>query len=118
MCPCVFNEIFDTFLQHLFDRLNENQYSESSLTTATRKELLTVRDKLITLQYPNFDNNSRLRLVVDEAQVLGDKGVDKFESFYAAGEPRPMLSPILHGFRNPCGSNDITILYCGTGLSI
>jgi hypothetical protein len=87
MCPCVFNDIFDTFLQHLFDRLNENQYSESSLTTGTRKELLTMREILITLQYPNFDNNSRLRLAVDEVQVSGRKGVDKFESFYAAGEP-------------------------------
>ncbi|KAF9415351.1 hypothetical protein BGZ76_004806, partial [Entomortierella beljakovae] len=56
-------------------------------------------------------------LVVDEAQILGDKDIDKLESFYAVGEPRPMLSPILHGFRNPAGSNDITIIYCGTNLS-
>ncbi|KAF9416107.1 hypothetical protein BGZ76_004708 [Entomortierella beljakovae] len=86
------------------------------ISTVTRKELLAVKEKLISLEYPNVDNNSKLRLVIDEAQVLGDKGVDKFESFYAAGEPWSMLSSILHGFRNPGGSNDITIIYCGPGL--
>ncbi|KAG9061309.1 hypothetical protein KI688_007287 [Linnemannia hyalina] len=79
---------------------------------------LLVRELLTGHQYPNFTIGSKLRLVVDEAQILSDKGSSKFRSSYLETDPRPMLSPVLHGFRNAGGPKELTIIYCGTGLSI
>ncbi|KAF9317536.1 hypothetical protein BG006_003362, partial [Podila minutissima] len=59
-----------------------------------------------------------LRLVVDEAQILSDKSPTSFESSSPQSNLRPMLSPVLHGFRTTGDRGELTIIYSGTGLSI
>lgn len=59
-----------------------------------------------------------MRLVVDEAQILSDKGSTNFQSSYLEAYPRPMLSPVLYGFRRAGSAKELTIIYCGTGLSM
>lgn len=82
----------------LFKKLNERSLFELVLTTVIQDEFYLVRDLLVGHRYPNFMAGSKSRLVVDEAQLLSDKGSTKFRSTYLETDPRPMLSPILNGF--------------------
>ncbi|KAF9141680.1 hypothetical protein BGX20_007368, partial [Mortierella sp. AD010] len=41
-----------------------------------------------------------------------------FVSSSSTSDPRPCLSPVLHGFRDPAERAELTVVYCGTGLSI
>ncbi|KAF8924492.1 hypothetical protein BGZ47_003981, partial [Haplosporangium gracile] len=102
----------------LFKKLNERSLFELVLTTVIQDEFLLVRDLLTGHRYPNFPAESKLRLVVDEAQILSDKGSTKFRSSYLETDPRPMLSPVLNSFRNAGSPKELTIVYCGTGLSM
>ncbi|KAG9067273.1 hypothetical protein KI688_012055 [Linnemannia hyalina] len=102
----------------LFKKLNERSLFELVLTTIIQDKLLLVRDLLTGHQYPSFPAGSKLRLVVDEAQILSDKGSTKFRSSCLETDPRPMLCPVLNGFRNAGSSKELTIVYCGTGLSM
>ncbi|ORY88699.1 hypothetical protein BCR41DRAFT_31343 [Lobosporangium transversale] len=118
VCPTMFEDVFMSLFKILFGRLQEHTISELSLTAVVSEELLSVRSHLASLSYPNFTKKSKLRLVVDEAQILGDQGYNLFESSYVESELRPLLSPVLHGFRRPGDRGELTIIYCGTGLSI
>ncbi|KAF8970523.1 hypothetical protein BGZ46_010474, partial [Entomortierella lignicola] len=116
--PTMFEDVFMSLFKILFGRLQERTISELSLTAIVSEELLSVRSRLTALKYPNFTNKCKLRLVVDEAQILGDQGNNLFESTYVESELRPLLSPVLHGFRRPGDRGELTVIYCGTGLSI
>ncbi|KAF9297268.1 hypothetical protein BGZ74_009949 [Mortierella antarctica] len=56
-------------------------------------------------------------VVHDEAQILGDTWGDRFESMSPEKPDRPLLSPILWGFRN-ISQHGLTLITSGTGLSI
>ncbi|KAG0012100.1 hypothetical protein BGZ82_002729 [Podila clonocystis] len=67
---------------------------------------------------PTIKDDTRLLVVHDEAQLLGDALSGSFQSMSSSDEsPRPLLSPILHAFRN-IGEHQLTLVTCGTGLSI
>ncbi|ORZ21793.1 hypothetical protein BCR41DRAFT_20981 [Lobosporangium transversale] len=101
VCPTMFEDVFMSLFKILFGRLQERTISELSLTAVVSEELLSVWSHLASLSYPNFTKKSKLRLVVDEAQILDDQGYSLFESSYLESELRPLLSPVLHGFRRP-----------------
>ncbi|KAF9897350.1 hypothetical protein BX616_005754 [Lobosporangium transversale] len=117
VCPNMFEDVFMRLFKILYDTFHDRNISIITLTAVTRMELISAREHLLDLQYPNFTRKSKLRLVVDEAQILSDQGTDKFDSS-SQGKLRPMLSPILHGFRLPDQREELTVIYCGTGLSI
>ncbi|KAF9993836.1 hypothetical protein BGZ79_001448, partial [Entomortierella chlamydospora] len=118
VCPTMFRDVFSALFKELFVRLNTLTIFELHLWTIVREEFMLVRERLAALGYPNFLSGSKLRLVVDEAQILGDRGINLFESSSTESELRPCLSPVLHGFRTPGDREELTIIYCGTGLSI
>ncbi|KAG0339835.1 hypothetical protein BG000_001232 [Podila horticola] len=67
---------------------------------------------------PKIKDDTRLLVVHDEAQFLGDAFSGSFQSMSSSDEsPRPLLSPILHAFRD-IGEHQLTLVTCGTGLSI
>ncbi|KAG0314652.1 hypothetical protein BG000_005475, partial [Podila horticola] len=109
VCPHMFKDVFSELFRVLFEKLHESLISELVLMTVVRDEFLSVRESLAARGYPNFSRGNKLRLVVDEAQILGDKGSTKFQSSYLESDPRPMKSG---------DQGELTIIYCGTGLSI
>ncbi|KAG0247082.1 hypothetical protein BG011_002071, partial [Mortierella polycephala] len=116
-CPNMFEDVFSELFNVLFNKLHRRVPFELDVTTVIQEELLIVRKLLAAHGYPNFSSETKLRLVVDEAQLLSDKGSELFQSSFMETGLRPMLSPILNGFRK-AGDRDLTIIYCGTGLSI
>ncbi|KAK3837903.1 MAG: hypothetical protein JOS17DRAFT_813667 [Linnemannia elongata] len=71
----------------------------------------------ILAHYQTPLTDDKLLVVHDEAQILGDKWDGRFSSI-SPGEPdRPLLSPILWGFRKISEIN-LTLVTSGTGLSI
>ncbi|KAF9923562.1 Anoctamin-7 [Linnemannia zychae] len=66
---------------------------------------------------PRIDSSTRLLVVHDEAQVLGDEFSGSFQSATSIESPHPLLSPILHAIRD-IGQHQLTLVTCGTGLSI
>ncbi|KAG0280176.1 hypothetical protein BGZ97_009451 [Linnemannia gamsii] len=66
---------------------------------------------------PKIKGDTRLLMVHDEAQYLGDQSLDSFKSLSSDESPRLLLSPILHTFRD-IGQHQLTLITCGTGLSI
>ncbi|KAF9916717.1 hypothetical protein FBU30_001180, partial [Linnemannia zychae] len=111
-------DVFSQLFSILYDRLEGLKIFESSLRPIIRDEFLSIREKLIARAYPNFSGESRLRLVMDEAQILSDKCSTKFYSSYLETDPQPMLSPVLYSFRNAGSPKEFTIVYCGTELSV
>lgn len=77
-----------------------------------------MRKMLAAHDYPNFSSESKLRLVIDEAQILSDKNPTSFASSSSERDPRPMLSPVLQAFQLSGTRYELTIIYCGTGMSI
>ncbi|KAG9062249.1 hypothetical protein KI688_006581 [Linnemannia hyalina] len=61
---------------------------------------------------------SKLRVVIGEAQILSDKSPTSLASSSTQGNLRPMLFPVLHAFRLVGFRDELTIIYSGTGLSI
>ncbi|KAF9089137.1 hypothetical protein BGX23_006905 [Mortierella sp. AD031] len=67
---------------------------------------------------PRIKDDTRLLVVHDEAQILGDAFNGTFQLMSSSDDsPRPLLSPILHAFRE-IGQHQLTLVTCGTGLSI
>ncbi|KAG0304224.1 hypothetical protein BGZ99_002460, partial [Dissophora globulifera] len=63
-------------------------------------------------------DDTRLLVILNEAQFLGDEFNGSFQSMSSSDKsPRPLLSLILHAFRN-IGEHQLTLVTCGTGLSI
>ncbi|KAI8355057.1 hypothetical protein B0O80DRAFT_52621 [Mortierella sp. GBAus27b] len=66
---------------------------------------------------PRINSSTRFLVVHDEAQVLGDEFSCSFQSTTSSESLRPLLSPILHAFQG-IGEDQLTLVTCGTGLSI
>ncbi|KAF9924400.1 hypothetical protein BGZ67_009274 [Mortierella alpina] len=117
VCPHVlFKDIFDIlFLQVLKLR----HHPANDLLDSIRNVYEDMKECLIRQGcLPNIKDDTRLLVVHDEAQFLGDEFNGSFQSMSSSDEtPRPLLSPILHAFRN-IGEHQLTLVTCGTGLSI
>ncbi|KAF9318898.1 hypothetical protein BG006_003119 [Podila minutissima] len=123
VCPNMFKDVFLGLFRKLYDQMKERTILGSVLASIVRDEFVSVRETLAAHDYPNFSSESKLRLVVDEAQILSDKSPASFESSSTRSNLRPMyvkcqLSPVLHGFRTTGDRGELTIIYSGTGLSI
>ncbi|KAF9578526.1 hypothetical protein BGW38_005623, partial [Lunasporangiospora selenospora] len=118
VCPHMFKDVFMHLSNKLCDLMKGRALLESILVSIVREEFELSRDKLSAHNYPNFSSDSKLRLVIDEAQILSDKNPSSFVSSMAQGDPRPMLSPVLHSFRTVGLPDELKIIYAGTGLSI
>ncbi|KAI8355366.1 hypothetical protein B0O80DRAFT_449081 [Mortierella sp. GBAus27b] len=114
----MFKDVFLELFRKLYDQMKERTILGSVLESIVRDEFVLVRETLAAHDYPNFSSESKLRLVVDEAQILSDKSPTSFESSSTQSNLRPMLSPVLHGFRTTGDRGELTIIYSGTGLSI
>lgn len=117
-CPHVLfdKDIFDILFLQL---LNLQHHGEVSLSLLIRDMYEDTKDCLIKQEcLPRIETDTRLLVVLDEAQLLGDAFNASFQSMSSSDEsPRPLLSPILHAFRD-IGGHQLTLVACGTGLSI
>jgi hypothetical protein len=117
VCPHVFFEqdIFNMLFLQLFKL---RHYHETDLWDFVRAMYEETKGNLIEHGcLPKIKDNTRLLVVHDEAQVLGDEFDGSFQSTTSTDSPRPLLSPILHAFRD-IGKHELTLVTCGTGLSI
>ncbi|KAF9901336.1 hypothetical protein EC991_006263 [Linnemannia zychae] len=57
------------------------------------QEFESSRDNLAAHDNPNFSSDSRLQLVIDEAQILSDKNPTLFAPSSIQGDPRPIEFP-------------------------
>ncbi|KAI1290548.1 hypothetical protein EDD11_009178, partial [Mortierella claussenii] len=117
-CPNIFRDVFSELFRTLNIKLKAHALSESDLLPIVREEFESVQQSLLAFKYSNFSPDTKLRLVVDEAQILSDRGSTSFRSSSTPTDLRPMLSPVLNGFRSIGGRGELTIIYCGTGLSM
>jgi len=117
VCPHVFFEQ-DIFNMLFLQLLKLRHYHESDLWDFVRALYEETKGNLIEHGcLPKIKENTRLLVVHDEAQVLGDEFDGSFQSTTSIDSPRPLLSPILHAFRD-IGKHELTLVTCGTGLSI
>lgn len=84
--------------------MKERVIFESVLASIVRDEFVSVRETLAAHDYPNFSSESKLRLVVDEAQILSDKSPTSFESSSTQSNLRPMYIECQH-------DNDVTTIW-------
>ncbi|KAF9556636.1 H(+)-transporting V1 sector ATPase subunit A [Mortierella alpina] len=118
VCPHVLfdKDIFNMLFLQL---LNLQLHGEAPLSLLIRNLYEDTKECLIKQGcLPHIKEDTRLLVVHDEAQFLGDEFNGSFQSMSSSDEtPRPLLSPILHAFRN-IGEHQLTLVTCGTGLSI
>lgn len=117
VCPHVLfdQDIFNILFLQL---LNLRHHPTGHLLALIRKVYEEAKDCLIKHGcLPKIKGDTRLLVVHDEAQYLGDQFLDSFKSLSSDESPRPLLSPILHAFRD-IGQHQLTLVTCGTGLSI
>ncbi|KAF9951959.1 hypothetical protein BGZ70_000789, partial [Mortierella alpina] len=117
----VFPHVFfeqDIFNMLFLQLLKLRHYHESDLWDFVRAKYEETKGNLIEHGcLPKIKDNTRLLVVHDEAQALGDEFDGSFQSTTSTDSPRPLLSPILHAFRD-IGKHELTLVTCGTGLSI
>ncbi|KAF9118991.1 hypothetical protein BGX30_004160 [Mortierella sp. GBA39] len=117
-CPHVLfkDDVFDVLF---IEVLKLRHHHESILLDLVRDIYEDTKDCLIKYGcLPIIETDTRLLVVLDEAQLLGDAFNASFQSMSSADEsPRPLLSPILHALRD-IGGHQLTLIACGTGLSI
>ncbi|KAG0355130.1 hypothetical protein BGZ54_001285 [Gamsiella multidivaricata] len=117
VCPHVFfKDIFNSLFRQL---LNLRHHREIDLSDLVRNQFEDTKHYIIKHGgLPKIKEDTRLLVVHDEAQFLGDEFNGDFQSMSSSDEsPRPLLSPILHAFRD-VGDDQLTLVTCGTGLSI
>ncbi|OAQ22441.1 hypothetical protein K457DRAFT_26083 [Linnemannia elongata AG-77] len=117
VCPHV---LFKDLFNALFVKLVQlRHHRELDLSDFVRNVHEDVRDRLVKYGcLPKIKDYTRLLIVNDEAQFLGDQLNGSFQSKSSSDKsPRPLLSPILHAFRD-IGQDQLTFVTCGTGLSI
>ncbi|KAF9344405.1 hypothetical protein BGX26_004416 [Mortierella sp. AD094] len=117
VCPHVlYKDIFNT----LFRQIRKLRHHAVSDLTDMVCDLFE-KTKQSLIQHgglPKINDDTRLLVVHDEAQFLGDEFNGDFQSMSSSDEsPRPLLSPILHAFRD-VGDDQLTLVTCGTGLSV
>ncbi|KAG0048432.1 hypothetical protein BGZ89_004598 [Linnemannia elongata] len=109
-----------SMVQSLFRQiLKLRRYSEDDLWEVVTNLFDKVKHYLINHgNLPKIDDVTKLLVVHDEAQILGDAFNDAFLSTSSKGEsPRLLLSPILNAFLE-VGGDYLTVVTCGTDLSI
>ncbi|KAF9412654.1 hypothetical protein BGZ76_005145, partial [Entomortierella beljakovae] len=107
-------DVFGLVFSELYPLL---KHSVDNLMYFVQKEFQEVSDLLIKFDgCPKHSESKRLLVVLDEAQIIGDAHNGSFKST-TTDDPRPLLSPILHGLRQIAKSG-LTLITCGTGLSI
>ncbi|KAG0329172.1 hypothetical protein BG000_000169 [Podila horticola] len=109
-------DIFNNLFRQL---LNLRHHREIDLSDLVRNQFEGTKYDIIKHGgLPNIKEDTRLLVVHDEAQFLGDEFSGDFQSMSSSDQsPRPLLSPILHAFRD-VGDDQLTLVTCGTGLSI
>lgn len=117
VCPHRSQDVFSELFPILRDRLKGLTIFESALRHIVQDEIPSVWESLATHSYPTFSRGAKLRVVVDEAQILSNKGSELFQSSFAETYLQSMLS-ILSGVRSTGSARELAIIYCGTGLSI
>ncbi|KAF9964749.1 hypothetical protein BGZ73_001731, partial [Actinomortierella ambigua] len=105
-CPHVFNnDIFDQLFMKFLPLGSQYQTvsKEEELMEAVREEFHATRQLLVRHGVqgglPAFNMKDMLFVVHDEAQILGDTMDGRFLSMFSMTTSRPLLSPVLHGFR-------------------
>ncbi|KAF9972814.1 hypothetical protein BGZ73_003998 [Actinomortierella ambigua] len=116
LCPHVlFKDIFNTLYLKL---INLRHHSVLDLSDFVRNVYEDTKDRLIQRGcLPKIKDGTRLLVINDEVQFLCDQFNGSFQSMSSEVSPRPLLSPILHAFRS-IGEHQVTLVTCGTGLSI
>lgn len=118
MCPHVLlkDDLFDILFRQV---LKLRHYPTSDLLDLVRDLYEDAEGCVIRHGCPpKIKNDTRLLVVLDEAQFLGDEFNGYFQSMSSSDESlRPLLSPILHAFRD-IGGHQLSLVPCGTGLSI
>ncbi|KAG0364878.1 hypothetical protein BGX24_004416, partial [Mortierella sp. AD032] len=117
VCPHVlFKDMFNVLLLKL---LPLRHHRELDLSDFVRNVHEDAKDRLVKHGcLPKINDDTRLLVINDEAQFLGDQFNDSFQSISSSEDSsRPLLSPILHAFRY-IGQHQLTLVTCGTGLSI
>ncbi|KAK3813839.1 MAG: hypothetical protein JOS17DRAFT_450283 [Linnemannia elongata] len=99
VCPHIFKDVPMHLFIKLCSLMKGRALLESVLGSIAREEFESLRNKLAAHEFPNFSSDSKLRLVINETQILSDKNPTMFPSSSIQGDPRPM-SPFLHGFSN------------------
>ncbi|KAF9176639.1 hypothetical protein BGZ51_000167, partial [Haplosporangium sp. Z 767] len=118
-CPHMFMDVFEHLFQKLLPLYQMSTMKEGALMDIVRKEFQATRTCLMKYgNAPQFMDDTKLFVVHDEAQILGEAFSGKFESMSGEKLVRPLLSPILYGFRNIGGDRELMLLTSGTGLSI
>ncbi|KAF9178381.1 hypothetical protein BGZ51_007824 [Haplosporangium sp. Z 767] len=93
-------------------------YDIGDLMDLVRKVFEETKARLVQhVGMPKFEKGTKLLVVHDEAQILGELFDGSFKSMSPSESPRPLLSPVLHAFRD-IGEHQLTLVTCGTGLSI
>ncbi|ORX95394.1 hypothetical protein K493DRAFT_337378 [Basidiobolus meristosporus CBS 931.73] len=119
VCPHMFMDVFEHLFQKLLPLHQRSIAEEPALIDIVRKTFQNTRSCLMEHRgAPQFSADCTLFVVHDEAQILGEEHFGRFESLNGTRDDRPLLSPILYGFRNIEGENELTVLTSGTGLSI
>ncbi|KAF9368563.1 hypothetical protein BGX21_006487, partial [Mortierella sp. AD011] len=94
---------------------------EADIKKVVQEELQATKSLLIEHGrqggLPSFKDSDKLMVVHDEAQILGDIKDGHFESLSVVKPGRPLLSPILWGFRS-ISPYDLKLITSGTGLNI
>jgi hypothetical protein len=118
VCPHV---LFDDLFNELFRKLRRLvDHRERYLSDYVSDAFEDVKGRLVGRGcLPKIKDDTRLLVINDEAQFLGDQFNGCFQSMSSSTSesPRPLLSPILHAFRD-IGQHQLTLVTCGTGLSI
>jgi len=115
--PNMFKDVFLKLFRKLYDQMGGSTPLGSVLASIVRQEFVLVREMLATHDHPNFSSKSKFQLVIGEAQILNGKCPTSFASSSTQGDLRPLLSPILNGFRTTADQGELMIIYCSTGLT-
>ncbi|KAG0053077.1 hypothetical protein BGZ83_001720, partial [Gryganskiella cystojenkinii] len=115
----IFAQLFEKLFP--FSDLCQTPEGEAGLEATVREEFEVTKRMLEKHGkqggLPSFNSNDKLFVVHDEAQILGDTWDGRFKSM-SPGEPdRPLLSPILWGFRK-ISESSLALITSGTRLSI
>jgi len=112
----LFRDIFNNLFRQL---LNLRHHHEIDLSYLVRNQFEDTKYYIIKHGgLPKIKEETRLLVVHDEAQFLADEFNGDFQLMSSSDEsPRPLLSPILHAFRD-VGDDQLTLVTCGAGLSV
>ncbi|KAF9536711.1 hypothetical protein EC957_009922 [Mortierella hygrophila] len=87
LAPSCLNMLEDMFA-HFCMKLRVLTKERKNLASIVRQELEWVRGRLAACSYVNFSNESKVRVVIDEAQILSDIRPTSFASSSSQGDQR------------------------------